>query len=232
MVAPDTSASRALEFVRARTGTAIVVSAMTPASAASTRRGMSENRATTKHSVCVTATMRPPRDSQSLCIQTSGHVACSVPVAVTETRLSQSHRSRRLCGAVVPSLRSPIHTGHTQTTHKPIQLPGVVVLPGDGRGRRNVTVGGTPESGTSFGQLLRQLRQDANLSQEALAARSGLSLNAVSMLERGVRRSPRRSTVELLSRALRLAPDDARALLDAGGWTSRRASSAAAADGR
>jgi transcriptional regulator with XRE-family HTH domain/tetratricopeptide (TPR) repeat protein len=57
---------------------------------------------------------------------------------------------------------------------------------------------------------------DANLTQEALAARSGVSADAISMLERGIRRSPRRSTIDLLSRALRLGPEDARLLRQAG----------------
>lgn len=54
----------------------------------------------------------------------------------------------------------------------------------------------------SFGDLLRDLRLSANLTQEALADRSGLSVHAVGMLERGVRRAPRPSTVRLLAAAL------------------------------
>jgi tetratricopeptide (TPR) repeat protein/transcriptional regulator with XRE-family HTH domain len=79
--------------------------------------------------------------------------------------------------------------------------------------------------GISFGMLLRELREEANLTQEALAARSGLSANAISMLERGVRRSPRRSTVDLLSRALRLDAEKARAL-----WTATRPAADASGD--
>ena len=71
----------------------------------------------------------------------------------------------------------------------------------------------------SFGEQLRWLREGTGLTQVALSARSGLSVQAISMLERGVRRSPRRSTVDLLVRALRLDPSDAEALL----WASRRA---------
>jgi Tfp pilus assembly protein PilF/transcriptional regulator with XRE-family HTH domain len=55
-----------------------------------------------------------------------------------------------------------------------------------------------------FGSALREFRAAANLTQEELADRSGLSVHAVGMLERGVRRSPRPATVELLANALRL----------------------------
>jgi tetratricopeptide (TPR) repeat protein/DNA-binding XRE family transcriptional regulator len=57
-----------------------------------------------------------------------------------------------------------------------------------------------------FGQLLRQLRGAAGLTQEDLADRSGLSVDAVSMLERGRRRAPRSGTVALLAEALGLDP--------------------------
>ena len=46
-----------------------------------------------------------------------------------------------------------------------------------------------------FGTLLRTFRTTANLTQEDLARPSGLSVHAISMLERGVRRAPRSSTV-------------------------------------
>jgi predicted ATPase/transcriptional regulator with XRE-family HTH domain len=59
---------------------------------------------------------------------------------------------------------------------------------------------GSPE----FGVLLRQHRLAAGLSQEALAERARLSVNGLSSLERGVRRTPRRETLALLSEALEL----------------------------
>jgi transcriptional regulator with XRE-family HTH domain len=65
---------------------------------------------------------------------------------------------------------------------------------------------------TSFGALLRRLRMAAGLTQEELAARSGLSVQAISMLERGVRRAPRDSTVDVLGRALVLEPAQRQAL--------------------
>jgi len=58
---------------------------------------------------------------------------------------------------------------------------------------------------TSFHTLLKHYRQAAGLSQEALAARAGLSARAISDLERGINRTPRYDTLELLSSALSLS---------------------------
>src|SRR5690242_9749654 len=66
----------------------------------------------------------------------------------------------------------------------------------------------------SFGTLLKHYRQAAGLSQEALAARAGLSARAISDLERGINRTPRYDTLELLSSALSLSPQQ-HALLQA-----------------
>jgi transcriptional regulator with XRE-family HTH domain len=55
---------------------------------------------------------------------------------------------------------------------------------------------------SSFGELLRQLRTNAALSQEELAELAGLSLRGVSDLERGARRTPHLSTVGMLAEAL------------------------------
>ena len=54
------------------------------------------------------------------------------------------------------------------------------------------------------GALLRRYRAAAHLTQEQLAARAGLSPDAIAALERGKRHSPRGSTVELLVSALGL----------------------------
>jgi predicted ATPase/DNA-binding XRE family transcriptional regulator len=62
--------------------------------------------------------------------------------------------------------------------------------------------------GGAFGELLRRHRRAAQLTQEDLAERSGLSVEAVSALERGWRRLPRRQTVALLAGALDLAAGD------------------------
>ncbi len=58
----------------------------------------------------------------------------------------------------------------------------------------------------SFGLLLRRYRTAAGLTQEELAARAGLSARAISDLERGVKLTPRRDTVNLLGEALALPP--------------------------
>jgi len=62
--------------------------------------------------------------------------------------------------------------------------------------------------GATFGELLRKHRRDAGLSQERLAERSGLSVDAIAALERGRRRAPREQTLRLLANALRLGPAD------------------------
>jgi predicted ATPase/DNA-binding XRE family transcriptional regulator len=58
-----------------------------------------------------------------------------------------------------------------------------------------------------FGDLLRQYRVAAGLSQEDLAERAGLSPNGVSALERGVRQRAYRGTVCALADALGLSAD-------------------------
>ncbi len=57
-----------------------------------------------------------------------------------------------------------------------------------------------------FGELLRRHRRAAGLSQEDLARRAGLSVDAIAALERGRRRAPRQLTVRLLADALGLDP--------------------------
>jgi len=60
------------------------------------------------------------------------------------------------------------------------------------------------EQQTSFGILLKRYRMAAGLTQEALAARAGLSARTVADLERGINRIPRHETFELLLPALGL----------------------------
>jgi predicted ATPase/transcriptional regulator with XRE-family HTH domain len=60
----------------------------------------------------------------------------------------------------------------------------------------------------SFGDLLKQLRRSAGLTQEALAERAGLSVNGISSLERGLRTTPYPHTVRALADALSLPPDE------------------------
>jgi transcriptional regulator with XRE-family HTH domain len=64
--------------------------------------------------------------------------------------------------------------------------------------------GAVAESPGAFAGVLRELRTGAGLTQEDLAEAAGLSLRAVSDLERGVATTPQRETVRLLADALRL----------------------------
>jgi predicted ATPase/DNA-binding XRE family transcriptional regulator len=66
----------------------------------------------------------------------------------------------------------------------------------------------TANNADSFGDLLRRARRAASLSQEELAERAGLSARAISALERGVNRVPRRDTLEMLAGALDLPADE------------------------
>ena len=64
---------------------------------------------------------------------------------------------------------------------------------------------GVGEPGLSFAGLLRQLRSEAKLTQEELAAAARLSPRSVSDLERGVNRTAHKDTAVLLAGALGLA---------------------------
>ena len=57
---------------------------------------------------------------------------------------------------------------------------------------------------SAFGNLLKRLRMSANLTQEELAERAGVSARLISDLERGVVRRSRRDTVEMLAEGLKL----------------------------
>ncbi|MFC9284975.1 ATP-binding protein [Streptomyces collinus] len=70
---------------------------------------------------------------------------------------------------------------------------------------------GTPATG-GFGALLYGLRTEAGLSQEELAHASGVSVRALSSMERGHTRGPQRRTVQALSAALGLDASRARDL--------------------
>jgi len=73
----------------------------------------------------------------------------------------------------------------------------------------------------SFGTLLRTLREAAGLTQEALAERARISVRGIQDLERGVSRTPRRGTVDLLASALALAPPERARLAEAAGASSQ-----------
>jgi predicted ATPase/DNA-binding XRE family transcriptional regulator len=61
---------------------------------------------------------------------------------------------------------------------------------------------------TTFGDVLREYRIAAGLSQEGLAERARLSVSGISALERGTRRAPQRETLAVLVEALRLGQED------------------------
>src|SRR5579863_6431689 len=66
-----------------------------------------------------------------------------------------------------------------------------------------------------FGALLKQHRRAANLTQEALAERAGISARSVSDLERGLSRAPHPDTIAYLARALDLSGPERAAFLAA-----------------
>ena len=59
-----------------------------------------------------------------------------------------------------------------------------------------------------FGDLLRQHRHAAGLTQEDLAERAGLSVDTISLLERGEHRRPHRYTMQSLADALELSQQE------------------------
>src|SRR6185369_10841963 len=65
----------------------------------------------------------------------------------------------------------------------------------------------------SFGAQLKALREAAGFTQDELATIAGLSVHAVSALERGQRRRPHLETVRALSAALDLAEPVRQALV-------------------
>ena len=58
-----------------------------------------------------------------------------------------------------------------------------------------------------FGTLLRRFRLDAGMTQQTLAERAKLSVEAIGALERGARTRPYRETVASLAEALELSPE-------------------------
>src|SRR6185295_1503739 len=72
---------------------------------------------------------------------------------------------------------------------------------------------GSPQS---FGAQLKALREAARFTQEELATIAGLSVHAVSALERGERRRPHVETMRALSAALDLTGPTRDAFLESG----------------
>src|SRR3984957_7540934 len=68
-----------------------------------------------------------------------------------------------------------------------------------------------------FGALLRRYRLDVGMTQQDLAERANLSVEAIGTLERGARTRPHRDTVALIARALALSPERAAQLESAVG---------------
>ncbi|HEY6711236.1 MAG TPA: tetratricopeptide repeat protein [Rubrobacter sp.] len=86
-------------------------------------------------------------------------------------------------------------------------------------------------TGSTFGDLLRSYRDSVNLTQEDLAGRTGLTPQAISLLERGERRRPHRYTVQKLAEALALTGQDLARFEAAGrGSSSRRTTQTSAYD--
>jgi transcriptional regulator with XRE-family HTH domain len=99
---------------------------------------------------------------------------------------------------------------------------------GQGSGRPVVDVVTTPSG--SFGDLLRQYRRAAGLTQDELAERAQVSPRAISDLERGARNRPWRETIDLIATALALGATERSKLEDAarqGGRSEPRASESA-----
>ncbi|MFN8539583.1 MAG: tetratricopeptide repeat protein [Thermomicrobiales bacterium] len=77
-------------------------------------------------------------------------------------------------------------------------------------------------SNPTFGDLLRRFRDRANLTQEELAERAGLSADAIGLLERGARQRPQRHTVDRLGEVLGLAVAERAAFAAAARSTPRQ----------
>jgi transcriptional regulator with XRE-family HTH domain len=70
-----------------------------------------------------------------------------------------------------------------------------------------------------FGLRLRRLREARVLTQETLAERAGLAVNAVGRVERGERRRPWPRTVRALADALALSEPERQELIASIRWT-------------
>src|SRR5262245_37632537 len=94
--------------------------------------------------------------------------------------------------------------------------------------RHTIVAPGRPDDAAierqqTFGEVLRRLRRDAGLSQEALAEHANVSWRTISDLERGINRRPQRETRHLLADALGLSSAD-RAAFEAAARGERKAS--------
>lgn len=83
------------------------------------------------------------------------------------------------------------------------------------------TINDSQRGDAGFGALLLAFRDAAELTQEELSERSGVSVRAISDLERGVKTRPQRATVQLLAEGLKLTTEQ-RAAFDAAVPNRRR----------
>ncbi|WP_159048572.1 helix-turn-helix transcriptional regulator, partial [Streptomyces sp. NRRL F-4489] len=68
---------------------------------------------------------------------------------------------------------------------------------------------------SEFSALLKKLRREAHMTQEALAERAGVGVRTIRGLETGERADPRMTTVRLLADALQLTAEGRERLLAA-----------------
>src|SRR5215217_5104900 len=101
------------------------------------------------------------------------------------------------------------------TTHRQPPYTSPTVRRADRRTARPGRAMATDDGRSPFGERLRRLRVAAGLSQEALAERSGLSVQAIGALETGKRRRPYPHTVAVLANALGLSERARSALAEA-----------------
>src|SRR6185437_8248087 len=79
---------------------------------------------------------------------------------------------------------------------------------------------GEPATEVGFGDMLRRLRGVTGLTQAQLAVQSGITVQAISLLERRERQRPHPRTVQQLADALSLTGAD-RARFEAAAWPVR-----------
>ena len=70
------------------------------------------------------------------------------------------------------------------------------------------------QPGDAFGKVLRTLRVERELSQEALALEAGIQRNYISLIERGINQ-PTVTTIFKLAAALKVSPSTVIALVEA-----------------
>src|SRR5918912_618115 len=95
-----------------------------------------------------------------------------------------------------------------------LRAPGALGPAEAGAGREQDAATMRP---TAFGELLKAHRLASNLTQEALAERARISVRAISDLERGLHRTPKKTPVPLLAAPLQLSAHDRAAFEAAAG---------------